>query len=328
MMKFFTQAVFLLVSYCAFGQDLHFTNYRNTPILFNPSETGQYNGDLRLGAVARSQFSSFIDKPYSSLAFGADVNTRFALRKHDWTSIGISVSQDKVGDLDLGFKSGFVSVAYHFVNSAKYSSIFTLGLQAGSGQYTLNPDNAIFGQLTEKNKLSNFSKNYNDFNIGINYFGIVNKTGYIKTGFAIQHFLSPEFNGIAGNNKVSSRLNFNLNYGLALDNKLTLEPGIYFSKYSNFYNVNLQCMSMIKLNGKNKSEVLLKPGLGYRIGDAIELLLGTRYKSWNIDFAYDITMSSASTYNNYNGAIELSASKIIVIPKTPKVKPIVICPRL
>jgi type IX secretion system PorP/SprF family membrane protein len=328
MIKILALGAFVLLSYSVSGQDLHFTNYRNTPILFNPSETGQYNGDIKLGAITRQQFSSFIDKPYTSLAFNAEVNTSFALRKYDWTSIGISVAQDRAGDLDLGLKSGMLSVAYHFSNSAKYTSIYTLGIQFGSGQYKLNADKAIYGQASEKTKLDNFSKNYTDFAIGINYFTKINTSSYLKSGVALQHFLSPEFNGIVKNNKVSGRINLNINYGMILDKKVTLEPAIYFSKYSNFYNTNLQMMSLVNLSAKSKQDILLKTGMGYRVGDAIEILLGGRYKTWNIDLAYDITVSSASLYTNHNGAIELSISKMFVIPKTPKVKPIIICPRL
>lgn len=328
MIKTLKLAVLLLIALRVSGQDLHFTNYRNTPLFFNPSETGQFTGNIRLGAIGRQQFSSFIDKPYSSLAINADVNTRFALRKYDWTSIGVSMSQDKAGDLDLGFKSGMISVAYHFANSEKYASIFTFGIQFGSGQYKLKPDKAVFGQMTEKDKLANFTKSYNDFGLGINYFRLVGKTNYLRSGIALMHFLSPEFNGIVQNNEVSSRINVNVNYGMVLDKKVTIEPAIYFSKYSNVYNINLQTMSYVNLSSKNKENILLKTGLGYRVGDAMEILLGTRYKTWNFDLSYDITVSSASTYTNYNGAIELSASKIFNIPSTPKVKPIIICPRL
>lgn len=312
------------------AQDLHFTNYRNVPITFNSSQTGMFRGNIRLGAIARKQFSSFFIDGYQNAALNADINLPFHFSDFNWFSAGIMMYYDKVGSLEAGNRAGYLSLAYHRSNNAKYERTWSIGLQYGKTNFSLNGSNAILREKPEIALIKDFKRDFSDLNVGVNYHMKLKNKSNLLLGLAANHLFFSEFKGLDNTiNDVYTRINLNVNYDMFISEKLRLEPALYFSKMGKNYNTNLQMISGINLWNKNtNSPLLFRIGLGYRIQDALEILSGFQYEGWSFDLAYDVTMSSAKVYNNYNGAIELSASKIINIPHKPKVKPIIICPRL
>jgi type IX secretion system PorP/SprF family membrane protein len=292
-----------------------------------------FAGHIRLGGIARRQFSSFFADGYQSAAINADFNLPYSIGKYNWISAGLMTFYDKVGSLEAGNRAGYFSLAFHRSNNAKHDRVISVGLQYGKANFSLNPDRAIFRETSELTALNDFKRSYNDLNLGVNYYMKLKNKSNLLVGVAAQHLFFTDFMGIDSTrtavNDVYSRINMNVNYDMFLSDKVRLEPALYFSKMGNNYNINLQTLSTISLSDKNsKAPIAFKVGLGYRIQDALEILAGFQYHGWNFDLAYDVTMSSARVYNNYDGAIELSASKIINIPHKPKIKPIIICPRL
>ena len=77
-----------------------------------------------------------------------------------------------------------------------------------------------------------------------------------------------------------------------------------------------------------KSDTIIKGGLGYRSGDAVQLLAGIIYKGWDVGIAYDLTVSSAADLTNRYGGIELGIRRIIIANRKPDVNPKELCPRL
>ena len=60
----------------AFAQDLHFSQFMNSPLLTNPANTGFIpDGDFRLGANYRNQWASVTAFPYKTMSVFGDVQT-------------------------------------------------------------------------------------------------------------------------------------------------------------------------------------------------------------------------------------------------------------
>ena len=88
-----------------------------------------------------------------------------------------------------------------------------------------------------------------------------------------------------------------------------------------FGQVNLQYQP------NRKSPTLLKGGLGYRAGDALQFLAGMYYKGWDVGIAYDLTVSTARRFTNGFGALEIGIKKILIKNTKPEVKPVILCPK-
>ena len=68
-------------------------------------------------------------------------------------------------------------------------------------------------------------------------------------------------------------------------------------------------------------------GLGYRFGDAAQVLFGGDYKDLRVALSYDVNVSSLSTASDYQGGFELAAWYIIKIYRKPTIKTRILCPR-
>src|SRR5258708_39442880 len=60
---------FLCLAPCTFGQDLHFSQFMNSPLLTNPANTGFIpQADYRLGMNYRNQWSAIMAVPYKTMS--------------------------------------------------------------------------------------------------------------------------------------------------------------------------------------------------------------------------------------------------------------------
>ena len=106
---------------------------------------------------------------------------------------------------------------------------------------------------------------------------------------------------------------------------MAIKPLLVYSRMIDFQNLFGQFNLEYRLN--KKSSTIIKGGIGYRTGDALQLLAGMIYKGWDVGLAYDFTVSSAAKYNNRFGGIEIGIKKIFISKKIPKIKPVIFCPR-
>ncbi|MCB0636754.1 MAG: type IX secretion system membrane protein PorP/SprF, partial [Lewinella sp.] len=74
-------------------------------------------------------------------------------------------------------------------------------------------------------------------------------------------------------------------------------------------------------------ELKLNFGLGWRVGDAMQMMFGADYKDLRAAVSYDLNLSSANAITNYQGGFELSAYYIIKVYKKPELTPAILCPR-
>jgi hypothetical protein len=68
--------------------------------------------------------------------------------------------------------------------------------------------------------------------------------------------------------------------------------------------------------------------LSYRVGDAIGLMLGLQKSGWDFNLNFDLIADEKADYLQNPGAIEISCAKIINFNHTPKIQPVLFCPRL
>ena len=74
--------------------------------------------------------------------------------------------------------------------------------------------------------------------------------------------------------------------------------------------------------------IRLNGGIGYRIGDALQFLVGMDIKDLRLGVSYDMNISSLSPASGYFGGFELGVAYYGKIFKKPKIKPVIVCPRL
>src|SRR5260370_134310 len=103
----------------AFAQDLHFSQFFNSPLLTNPANTGFIpEGDFRIGVNYRNQWASITAFPYKTMSAFGDVQVMPNQDNTGWLGLGGQILHDVAGTGSLTSTKIYGSVAYHqMVNS-------------------------------------------------------------------------------------------------------------------------------------------------------------------------------------------------------------------
>ena len=98
------------------AQDLHFSQFMNSPLVTNPANTGFIpEGDYRIGVNYRNQWSSIMAIPYKTMSAFGDIQTMNNDDNTGWLGVGGLVLRDVAGSGNLTSTKIYGSVAYHLV---------------------------------------------------------------------------------------------------------------------------------------------------------------------------------------------------------------------
>lgn len=338
--KIYSLWAFLLVA-CAFtleAQDLHFTQYELAPVHVNPANTGGFFGTYRVGGLYRDQASAVagFGSDYRTPFFAMEVNFGFAFRKSDWTALSISFFQDRSGEVNLG-KGGFLASGAYHLKLGKGD--LGIGAQFGSVSLSVkNPEKAKFadqlasGASTSPDlmKIEQAKASYQDIAGGLAYtLPLTSQKHLMKVGFSVNHLTKPKasLSGTGFGNKLDMLLSAHGSFQYHLNEKVDLTPMIWLRNLKKSNETVTQCMVSYLFNVEKK--IRLNAGLGYRFGDALQVMAGVDFGSLKAQIGYDQTVSDLTTAQDPSGfgAIELGVSYIGMVTKKPNPKPKVFCPR-
>src|ERR1035438_8286816 len=112
------------------AQDLHFSQWFNSPLTTNPANTGFIpDADYRLGANYRNQWSSVMSEPYKTMSIFGDAQVFRNRIQTGWLGLGGVILRDVAGSGNLTTTEVYGSAAYHQMIS--YSSLLTAGFNVG-----------------------------------------------------------------------------------------------------------------------------------------------------------------------------------------------------
>ena len=122
-----------LLTCCAFtvaAQDLHFSQYFNSPLTTNPANTGFIpDADYRIGAQYRNQWSNVMTVPYKTMSVFGDAQLFRDRLETGWLGLGGVILSDVAGSGSLRSTKVYGSVAYH--QMLGYSSLVSAGFNVG-----------------------------------------------------------------------------------------------------------------------------------------------------------------------------------------------------
>src|SRR5215203_1543254 len=125
------------------GQDLHFSQFMNSPLTTNPANTGfMPEGDYRLGINYRNQWSAIMTVPYKTMSAYGDVQILKDRLDNGWVGLGGVILRDVAGSGNLTSTKIYGSVAYH--QMLGFSSLLSMGFNAGWANKQINTINLKF----------------------------------------------------------------------------------------------------------------------------------------------------------------------------------------
>ena len=102
-MKKNKKILFLVISILQFAfftqaQDLHFSQFFNSPLTTNPANTGFIpDADYRIGGSYRNQWSSIMTMPYKTMSIFGDAQLFRDRLENGWIGIGGVLLSDVAG---------------------------------------------------------------------------------------------------------------------------------------------------------------------------------------------------------------------------------------
>lgn len=319
MKRILNTALLLGLGLCIRAQDLHFSQFFNTPLTTNPANTGFIpDADFRIGAHYRNQWSSVMSTPYKTISAFADLQLMRDRLENGWLGLGAVILNDQAGTGSLRSTKIYGSIAYH--QMLGLSSLLSAGFNIGWATKSIDQTKLKFpdqfdgkffdNTLPTSVVLTTNDVSYLDVHAGINYAYFPQENVYFNAGYSIQHVNRPKetfFSDNSNNGRIPMRHTGFVNGIFKLNDRVIVNPNAYFSTQARATELVLGMFANYNL-GENGGKQLLA-GLYYRLGDALIPMVGFEIRNIQFAFSYDVTLSGLSKFNGYRGASELSIIK-------------------
>ena len=336
----------LAIFVCSFvyskAQDIHFTQFYQSPFNINPGLCGQYEGDYRFIANQRTQWRS-VTVPYNTLGLAVDARN-FLYNLSEQTEekksflkdihTGMSYYSDKAGD--SRFKSDMLNLFLSKdIPLGSASGHITPGISIGFTHMKIDYSNLNFDNqwngfvydpgINPEEQFARNSRGYLNINLGMNYSRQWSNSGQLKTGIGLFNLSNPKQSFFDdGYVKLDMRSNMYAQYKHLINNQWAIEPMILWMRQGTYDEVNFGGLAYYALSSNAWNKFSIYGGAIGRAKDAGNLIAGVIYNEWNVGASYDINTSNLKPASNGKGGFELSA--IYIIPSKKKIVPYKVCP--
>lgn len=313
MYRIFTFLLIIFISAPGFllAQDVHFTQYFNSPLTTGPSNTGNFDGDWRIASNYRSQWKQ-IDKPYLTQSISFD--RQLYIFSENLSVGGIIINDRSAGTLKV--MKFLASAAYHKkINRIKLSG----GIQAGYvSKQIVPPDETFHDQF-------NWNTGYFDKTLPNNEPSLQESLGYLdvnvgggiqyRTGKNIIDFTASMFHvnfpdeSFTGGFKLKPKKLIQASFERMLNNKLSVRPSVMVTELAKAHETLAGIIGKYRIAGNAPS--FIEGGVFWRTGikresDGGQVYLGYGFKAYKVGVSYDLNTSSLHTATSYRGGFEVS----------------------
>ena len=324
-------AAALLVCGGLSAQDIHYSQFANSPLNVSPALTGAFDGDTRFGANYRSQWAGV---PVGYTQVTAFTDMKFVKKDLEdqpltpWAG-GLLFDYDRAGDSNMNLLQLGVSGSYT-LGLTRQSGLIIGGMLSGI-QRAFDSGLIFFGDqyngkdpvTATEEEFPDDSKIYASADLGLTYrFQSVDKRSALNIGAAAYHLNRPKRNFT---NEEEARLprRYSL-YGtgtLQLTDNLDLVLEANHQIQGPHSETIVGAGLPIHLKTTRTRQIAVQPGIMWRIDDAVIPYASILYKQWKGTVSYDINTSQFTQATNGRGGPELS---LIYIFKRPRELPF--CP--
>lgn len=328
--------LFLLLACATFSslsaQDIHWSQFGNSPLNLSPGQTGVFGGDMRFAANYRNQWRS-VPVPY--LTFSGSVENKFYHQKGKYDRFftgSLLLNYDRQGSLRL--TSLQIGIPISYTAPLGKQNFLTFGVTPAFGQRAFGTNKLTFDEqwdgcfynggipTSETILLDNTNLIYFDFSGGINFrTQSATKRSKLDLGGGLHHINRPnhEFWSQATDYRLASKMTFYALGQLQIAQRVDLVGHGLYQEQGTYREFVSGIGGRFHLNQKPYQELALQFGLDFRhrYTDAFIPHVEVHYRTWQLGFSYDINSSDFRQATNNRGGPEVS-----LIYRLYKVKPL------
>ncbi len=322
-----------------YGQDPHFSQFFEAPLLRNPSLAGLFAGDIRFQAVYRNQWQS-VTTPYQTGSLNFEYKQPVG-RSNDFITTGFQILYDRAGVTNFTTSNLYPVINYHKSLNDDKSKYLSFGVMGGYVQRRIDrskitTNNEFDGSgynpsLGDGETLTKFSYHYWDGSAGLSFNSSIagSETDYYFIGVAYHHFNRPK-NSFYRNPPVELNPKLVLSGGVRLSvnevSYITLQSD--YSKQGD-YNETIGGITYSRKIGDDYTKPLYTIHFGgyLRWKDAFIPVLQLDYNPFSVAFSYDVNISELKAASQYQGGFEVSFTYAGFLDRNNTTKNAVLCPK-
>jgi len=338
----------LLLMFCglvwcvvAVAQDMHYTQFFNSPLTLNPALTGLTRGNYRVGIAHRSQWfgaaqSGFFNAPFStpSVFFDAPITIN-----DDAVGIGGIFISDQTGGNAFSSFTGCLSASYIKSLGKRKAHQLSAGIQIGYTHKSIRQAGLrfesqfvgtnFFETLSNEEQIAASAIGVINLNGGVLWFGKINRRLSMYAGGSVFN-VSQSRNQFLMNAPARWYLRWNVHTGIdiTLGDRTHLLPCAMYMRNETADQLlpgasiafDITPAATVSLGSLTRVINLTNKNIA---ADATALYGAFDYQGFKLGVSYDFTVSELKRSKSGLGAFEVT---MIYIGRTKKSKRIIFCP--
>jgi type IX secretion system PorP/SprF family membrane protein len=288
--------IFFFSTFRISGQDLHYSQFYNSPLNINPALAGVFNGDHRVVLSMRDQWR-FVPVPWLTFSGAYDRQLYLKDQSKHFIGAGASFNYDRQGDSKLNLTTLSFSGSYHRILSPRH--ILSGGLQLGISTRGFNTESLTWdkqwdgdsfnAQLPTGELFDNFERIFFvETALGINYRYQASSRTYVDVGGAANHLIEPQtafYDGDA--TTLPRRYSLNAVGNVQVIDELDIQLHIMQQYQGPYKETVFGGLGKIYISQKRGKAFQLHAGAGYRTAKSLFPILALQYNQYYVSLSYD-----------------------------------------
>lgn len=306
-LRAFIYIMLLCLAFQAKAQDIHYTQFQNSPLNLSPGLTGVFGGDGRAVFNYRKQWRS-IPVPYTT--YSGSIEGKLYLNKGVYSKFltgGLLINQDDQGSLHL--KSTLIGIPLGITLPVHKTNYLTIGVMPAFGQRKFDTKDVTFDEQWvdriydpgnnsyEDQLLANTNLKYFDLSAGVNFrMQSSKRRDRLDLGYAMHHINRPSHDFWSssltnpGTTRLRSKSTFYLTGLVQLAGNFDLIGSALWQKQGAARELVYGASARFHLNQNPYKELALQVGINRRhyYSDAIVPHVEFLWKTITVGLTYDV----------------------------------------
>lgn len=300
----------ILLATIAKGQDIHFSQFFDAPLLRNPSLAGIYTGDIRVQAVYRNQWNS-VTNAYQTGSLNAEYKMPIG-KANDFITTGIQLLYDRAGTVSWVTTHVLPTLNYHKSLSEDRNSYLSLGFMGGPVEQhfdrTKMTTNSTYDGVGDGENFLQPQQLYFDAAVGLSYNTQLNENpdNNIFLGLAYHHFNHPKntfYRNATSEVEPKWVASGGVRFSVTPESYLTIQADQSFQ--GKFSETIAGALYALKLGDPEKPAYVIQGGAFMRWNDALIPVIKLDYTPFSVTLSYDVNISKLKTSSYGRGGFEL-----------------------
>lgn len=305
---------FSLLSKKAGAQDLHFSQFFESPLLRNPALAGLFDGDIRVQSVYRDQWNS-VTTGYRTGSLNGEYKMPVG-NSEDFLTMGMQLFYDRAGTISFTQTKILPAINYHKSLSSDKGMFLSLGFMGGWVQHSIDlskiTTNSQYEGMGIGENFTDPTYTYMDGSAGISL------NSYLKNdpednfyiGVAYHHFNRPRNSFYKDKNiELNPKWVFSGGLKLGVNDNTFLTFQADHARQGDFKETVVGALYGFTFGAyPAEPEYAIHLGTFLRWNDALIPVIKLDYNPFSVSFSYDANISKLKPSSHGRGGFEIAVS--------------------